>query len=172
MTNSLISNIKRRRVAVAVASIAAAGALAVPGVAWAQNAIPSGSPAVVEAGAATDKAQDVFKSACQGKTLSDEEFQKMIADGKISIANSTQATGAQVLSDGESQKLIADGEISQGTTLSDEEFQKMIADGKISIANSTQATAATVLSDEEIQKMIADGKISQGENVAKTVASC
>lgn len=36
--------VTRRRIAVAAASIAAAGALAVPGVAWAQNAIPGGSP--------------------------------------------------------------------------------------------------------------------------------
>ncbi|WP_275793369.1 hypothetical protein [Prescottella equi] len=41
--------VTRRRIAVAAASIAAAGALAVPGVAWAQNAIPGGSPVAVAA---------------------------------------------------------------------------------------------------------------------------
>ncbi|WFR70974.1 hypothetical protein P9209_16320 [Prescottella defluvii] len=47
MTKSLISHVTRRRAAVAVAGIAAAGALAVPGVAWAQNAIPGGEPTAV-----------------------------------------------------------------------------------------------------------------------------
>ncbi|QBJ97602.1 hypothetical protein ERC79_17895 [Rhodococcus sp. ABRD24] len=98
MTKSRISHTTRRRAAVAVASIAAAGALAVPGVAWAQNAIPAGSPSVVAPAAAaaagtpatavtpaTETAPAVVDPGCSvtATRLSDEEIHKQIADGAL-----------------------------------------------------------------------------------------
>lgn len=106
MNKSLVT---RRRVAVAAASIAAAGALAVPGVAWAQNAIPGSSSPVAVAtptaestpAAQLTPASDVSASDADGKNcwvsvspITDEELQKLIDEGKaagteISVATAT-----------------------------------------------------------------------------------
>lgn len=93
MTKSLIRKVTRRRVAVAAATIAAVGAFAVPGVAWAQNGVPSGPPTAVgepaavvaPAAASAEITPGVVAPGCSApaKPLSDEEIQKLIADGVI-----------------------------------------------------------------------------------------
>ncbi|GAB2657453.1 hypothetical protein ABI214_07125 [Prescottella soli] len=99
MTKSLIRNITRRKVGVAAASIAAAGALAVPGVAWAQNSLPGGEPVVVSTPAAETTA------ACSTENLSDEEIQKLIEDSSenrpvVTEAGApTESIAASVLTD-------------------------------------------------------------------------
>ncbi|CAM2785811.1 Secreted protein [Prescottella defluvii] len=85
MTKSLIRNVSRRKVAVAAASIAAVGALAVPGVAWAQNALPGGEPVAVSTPAAE------VTAACSTENLSDEEIQKLKDEG---AENGTVGTDA------------------------------------------------------------------------------
>ncbi|QKT10581.1 hypothetical protein [Rhodococcus sp. W8901] len=104
MTKSLIRNVTRRKVAVAAASIAAAGALAVPGVAWAQNSLPSGEPVAVTS--PTDSAPAaVMTEACSTENLSEEEIQKLIADGAengpvvTEAGASTESTAAAELSE-------------------------------------------------------------------------
>lgn len=91
MNTSFVSRITRRKVAVAAASIAAAGALAIPGVAWAQNAIPGGDPVAVSIPAAEATA------ACSTENLSDEEIQKLKEEGS---GNST--AGSDVVASTES----------------------------------------------------------------------
>ncbi|WP_430331407.1 hypothetical protein [Rhodococcus sp. ACT016] len=84
------SNKARRRMIVAAAGLGAAGALAVPGVAWAQNAIPAGSPVtvapVVQATPDTQTAgtdADGANCAVSVKPLTDAELQKLIDDGVV-----------------------------------------------------------------------------------------
>ncbi|WP_433610882.1 hypothetical protein [Prescottella agglutinans] len=92
------SNKARRRIVVAAACLGAAGAVAMPGVAWAQNAIPGGAPVVV--GTPTAEVAPAVQTASgencalSVKPLTDEELQKLIDEGVVTMA--TEAVPATV----------------------------------------------------------------------------
>ncbi|MFC9517692.1 hypothetical protein ACFTSD_18355 [Nocardiaceae bacterium NPDC056970] len=107
MNMSFVSRFTRRKVAAVAIGVAATAALAVPGVAWAQNAIPGNSSPVAVATPAAEStpaaqltpASDVSAIDADGKNCSvsvnpitDEELQKLIDEGKAAGIEMSVAT--------------------------------------------------------------------------------
>ncbi|MCL2535836.1 MAG: hypothetical protein FWE39_16885 [Nocardiaceae bacterium] len=119
MRISNFSNRTRRRMVVTAAALGAAGAIAVPGVAWAQNSIPGGSPVAVGTPAAevTPAAElaPVVETAPGGencdasvKPLTDEELQKLIDEGVVTMA--TESVPATAVEDVATDVAVPEGE--------------------------------------------------------------
>lgn len=89
MRKTFVSHSTRGRVAVAAVGLSAVAALAVPGVAWANDAIPSTEPVVVsvpatQTGHATQSGPAVAEcAAAPARVLSQEEVDALIAKGDI-----------------------------------------------------------------------------------------
>lgn len=124
MNTSFVSRITRRKVAAAAIGVAATAALAVPGVAWAQNAIPGSSPVAVATpttetipAAQLTPASEVSAIDADGKNcsvsvnpISEEELQKLIDEGKaagIEMSIATETT----------ESLPADGVVPDDVTV-------------------------------------------------------
>ncbi|MFG1784848.1 hypothetical protein ACGFIU_20615 [Rhodococcus oryzae] len=91
MRKSLNTGIVRKRAGIAAAGLAVAAAVAVPGVAWANDAIPQGAAvAISESGPAVLGAPlDEATCAAAAIELSPETLQQMIEDGTAVPAVST-----------------------------------------------------------------------------------
>ncbi|WP_027501098.1 hypothetical protein [Rhodococcus sp. UNC363MFTsu5.1] len=160
MRKSLNTGIVRKRAGFAAAGLAVAAAVTVPGVAWANDAIPQGGAvAVQESGPAVAGAPlDAATCAATAVELSPEALQKMIEDGTAVPAVATvPATPA-----GEPGQPLTD--------VLTEGVQRLIADGTampaVTSAPGTPAgepglALTKVLTDEEVQRMIADGTITR-----------
>lgn len=68
MNKSLTTHTTRRRLVIAAAGIAAAGALAVPGIAWAQDGIPASEPTAVDASVEVAPAGGIAFDTVEGVT--------------------------------------------------------------------------------------------------------
>ncbi|RVW10636.1 hypothetical protein EGT67_05630 [Prescottella agglutinans] len=137
MNTSFVSRISRRKVAAAAVGLAATAAMAVPGVAWAQNAIPGGAPVAV----ATPAAQ--LTPASEGTAVD--------ADGN-NCAVSVQSLTAEEL-----QKLIDDGVISTDPAV--------VGDGNVAVtisiaAETTEATPAEVVPQDRAAADTKDGAVT------------
>lgn len=137
--------VTRHRVAVAAASIAAAGALAVPGVAWAQNAIPGGSPVTVAAmkGAAAPAVSVVPAAATS-------------ADGAVCGLTVTPLTDAEL-------QTLRDGGI---VTKESETVSETGESSTVSFSMATATTAAV-----ETDAAPADGEMTATDPVAATTVT-
>ncbi|AQA24582.1 hypothetical protein BTZ20_4600 [Rhodococcus sp. MTM3W5.2] len=122
MRKSLNTGIVRKRAGIAAAGLAAAAAIAVPGVAWANDAIPQGAAVAVgeSAPAVAGVPLDAETCAAMAIELSPETLQKMIENGTAAPAVATvPATPAgepglavtKMLTEEEAQRMIADGMI-------------------------------------------------------------
>ncbi|MFC7448737.1 hypothetical protein [Rhodococcus daqingensis] len=120
MRKSLNISSVRKRAGFAAAGLAAAAAIAVPGVAWANDTIPQGGAvAIQESGPAVAGAPlDAATCAAMAIELSPEALQKMIEDGTAMPAVLT----VPALPAGEGEPAVT-------KMLTDEEAQRMIADG-------------------------------------------
>ncbi|MFI6429666.1 hypothetical protein [Rhodococcus oryzae] len=115
MRKSLNTGIVRKRAGIAAAGLAVAAAITVPGVAWANDAIPQGSAvAVGESGPAVAGVPlDEATCAAAAVELSPETLQKMIEDGTAEPAVMTVPAGEvapaeiQVLSPAETEGMTA-----------------------------------------------------------------
>lgn len=136
--------VTRHRVAVAAASIAATGALAVPGVAWAQNAIPGGSPVAVAAmkGAAAPAA-----SVVPAATTAPE--------GDICLT-------VTPLTDAELQTLRDGGIVTK-------ESETVSATGESSTVSFSMATVTTAAAETDAEP--ADGEVTATDSVAATTVT-
>lgn len=136
--------VTRHRVAVAAASIAAAGALAVPGVAWAQNAIPGGSPVAVAMKGAAAPAVSVVPAAATS------------ADGAVCGLTVTPLTDAEL-------QTLRDGGI---VTKESETVSETGESSTVSFSMATATTAAV-----ETDAAPADGEMTATDPVAATTVT-
>ncbi|MFM1723481.1 hypothetical protein ABEU20_002049 [Rhodococcus sp. PAM 2766] len=136
--------VTRHRVAVAAASIAAAGALAVPGVAWAQNAIPGGSPVAVAMTGAAAPAVSVVPAATTSP------------DGAVCGLTVTPLTDAEL-------QTLRDGGI---VTKESETVSETGESSTVSFSMATATTAAV-----ETDAAPADGEMTATDPVAATTVT-
>ena len=124
MRKSLDAGTFRTRAGIVAAAAVATAAVAFPGVAWADNAIPQGGPVVVRGAAPVGEASGpaVLGAALDAATcaglptdLIPAELQKLIAEGTaVPAVESTPAIPVdevEVLTEEEVQRMIADGTI-------------------------------------------------------------
>lgn len=94
----------RRRIGIAAVAVAAVGAVAVPGVAWASNGISNGGPVSVEQGVSEQagKAPECAKvgvpatASTEAIHVSEEEAQKLLAEDSAAAAAGGVAATASV----------------------------------------------------------------------------
>ncbi|SDE34733.1 hypothetical protein [Rhodococcus tukisamuensis] len=128
MRKALSNNTTRRRAAVTTVGIATAAALAVPGVAWANDAIPSTSPVVVSIPATqtvpATQSEPTLQSepavagcaTAPARVLSPEEVDALIAKGEIAMDTTAPATAVETAND-PSATVIRLDEINMGTAV-------------------------------------------------------
>ncbi|MFC4605473.1 hypothetical protein [Rhodococcus kronopolitis] len=89
MRKTIVNNSTRRRAAVAAVGFSAVAALAVPGVAWANDAIPSTAPVVVSVPATptvpATQAEPTAAGCAAARVLTPEEVDALIAKGELVI---------------------------------------------------------------------------------------
>lgn len=97
MRKSIINTPVRRRVAITTAGIAAAAALAVPGVAWATGSPSETAPVVVSAPVenVAPAAQSGTSNGECARDLSQEEVDALVAKGEINPADITPASALE-----------------------------------------------------------------------------
>lgn len=125
MRKALSITTTRRRAAVTAVGLTAAAAFAVPGVAWANDAIPNTAPVVVSVPAtqtepATQSEPTVAGcAAAPARVLTPEEVDALIASGELAVDTMVPSTAAVAVDDASATVIRLAELVGQGQTVAD-----------------------------------------------------